>query len=247
MCASNESSFVVWARVNANRAGQTRSFGRLLARACGGGTSVLWQPAVIDFDHNATTPLDPRVRSAMIELLADPSLDGNPSSVHGRGRAARAVVEQARRSVARALGAEALGVTFTSGGTEADALALLGSCRALRRAGQPCGLLSTAIEHPAVDGLVRLGSIEKDERERYALDESGVWSKPVVTQVLPLVQFYPAETYHQDYYQRNSQQGYCQVVISPKLSDEEASRQFPQGYKTLKPYLRIVDLEAQAR
>lgn len=50
-----------------------------------------------------------------------------------------------------------------------------------------------------------------------ALDESGVWSKPVVTQVLPLVQFYPAETYHQDYYQRNSQQGYCQVVISPKL------------------------------
>jgi len=115
---------------------------------------------VIDFDHNATTPLDSRVRAAMIELLADPSLDGNPSSVHGRGRAARAVVEGARRALAAALGAEPLGVTFTSGGTEADALALLGSCRALRRAGRPCALLTTRIEHPAV-----LGAGERLERE----------------------------------------------------------------------------------
>ena len=107
---------------------------------------------MIDFDHNATTPLDSRVRAAMIELLANPSLDGNPSSVHGRGRAARAVVEAARREISTALGADPLGVTFTSGGTEADALALLGSCRALRLAGRPCALLSSRIEHPAVLG-----------------------------------------------------------------------------------------------
>jgi cysteine desulfurase len=115
---------------------------------------------MIDFDHNATTPLDPRVRAAMIELLGDPTLDGNPSSVHGRGRAARAILEQARRELATALGAEPLGVTFTSGGTEADALAIVGTCRSLHRAGRPCGLATTAIEHPAV-----LGAGERIERE----------------------------------------------------------------------------------
>ena len=122
---------------------------------------MLYGCAVIDFDHNATTPLDSRVRAAMIELLGDPALDGNPSSVHGRGRAARMVVERARRRVAEALDAEPLGVTFTSGGTEADALAILGTSRALRDAGRPCGLLTTVIEHPAVlgagDRLVREG------------------------------------------------------------------------------------------
>jgi cysteine desulfurase len=135
---------------------------------------VLYASAVIDFDHNATTPLDPRVRGAMIELLSDPTLDGNPSSVHGRGRTARAIVEAARRELAAAIGAEPLGITFTSGGTEADALALLGSCRALRRAGRACGLLTTRIEHPAVIGAAeRLASedipvhfVEVDARGR---------------------------------------------------------------------------------
>ncbi len=88
----------------------------------------------------------------MIELLEDSALHGNPSSVHGRGRAARALLEGARRELAAAVGAEPLGVTFTSGGTEADALALLGTCRRLRRAGRPSGLLCTVIEHPAVLG-----------------------------------------------------------------------------------------------
>jgi cysteine desulfurase len=129
---------------------------------------------VIDFDHNATTPLEPRVRAAMIDLIGDPALDGNPSSVHGRGRAARMVVERARRRVAEALDADPLGVTFTSGGTEADALAILGGCRALREAGRPCGLLTTVIEHPAVlgagDRLAREGVpvafVAVDERGR---------------------------------------------------------------------------------
>jgi cysteine desulfurase len=124
---------------------------------------VLYGCAVIDFDHNATTPLDSRVRAAMIELLGDPVLDGNPSSVHGRGRAARMVVERARRRLAAALEADPLGITFTSGGTEADALAIVGSCRALRQAGRPCGLLTSRIEHSAV-----LGAGERLEREGIA-------------------------------------------------------------------------------
>jgi cysteine desulfurase len=128
---------------------------------------------VIDFDHNATTSLDPRVRAAMIELLEDTELDGNPSSVHGRGRAARALVEAARRELAGALGAEPLGVTFTSGGTEADALALLGTCRRLRRAGRPCALLCTVIEHPAVLGAGERLAAEGVAPAFVAVDERG--------------------------------------------------------------------------
>jgi cysteine desulfurase len=128
---------------------------------------------VIDFDHNATTALDPRVRAAMIELLEDESLEGNPSSVHGRGRAARALVEAARRELAGALGADPLGVTFTSGGTEADALALLGSCRRLRRAGRPSGLLCTVIEHPAVLGAGERLAAEGVARAFVAVDDRG--------------------------------------------------------------------------
>ena len=48
--------------------------------------------------------------------------------------------------------------------------------------------------------------------------EEKIWSSPIVTQVLPLPHFYPAEEYHQDYYRNHSAQGYCQAVISPKLA-----------------------------
>lgn len=110
-------------------------------------------PRVIDLDHNATTPLDPRVRAAMVALLGREDL-GNPSSQHRRGREAREVVEAARRRVAAATGAEPLGVTFTSGGTEADNLAVCGVARALRDQGRPHGVLSARIEHPAVTAAV---------------------------------------------------------------------------------------------
>ena len=56
----------------------------------------------IFMDYHSTTPLDPRVRAAMLELLVDDHAQGNPSSVHRGGRRARSVVEQARRAVARA-------------------------------------------------------------------------------------------------------------------------------------------------
>lgn len=50
------------------------------------------------------------------------------------------------------------------------------------------------------------------------LNEAGLWPNPIVTQVVPLEVFYPAEDYHQEYYRRNPRQGYCQVVIAPKLA-----------------------------
>ena len=50
------------------------------------------------------------------------------------------------------------------------------------------------------------------------LEESGVWAQPMVTEVRPLAEFYPAEEYHHQYYRRNPEQGYCQVVIAPKMA-----------------------------
>ena len=72
-------------------------------------------------DANATEPLRPEARQAAIEAM---SLVGNPSSIHAAGRAARALLEDARRRVAARFGAPPGGVVFTSGGTEADALAI---------------------------------------------------------------------------------------------------------------------------
>jgi cysteine desulfurase len=90
-------------------------------------------------DHAATTPVRPQVAARMAEALA---LPGNPSSVHGEGRAARRVLEEARGRIAAATGVGPDGVTFTSGGTEANDLAL-GIA-----AGKP--MLVSAIEHASV-------------------------------------------------------------------------------------------------
>ena len=99
----------------------------------------------IYLDWNATAPLRPQARSAATAAL---DLSGNPSSVHAEGRAARRVVEEARESVAALMGAEPRNVVFTSGGTEANALAL-----APTRGPDGQGidrLLVSAIEHPSV-------------------------------------------------------------------------------------------------
>ena len=100
-------------------------------------------------DYHATTPLDPEVLAAMRPWLE--GLSANPSSTHGPGRAAREAVETARAEVAAALGAEPSEIVFTSGGTEADNLAIRGGARAAREA-DPArrGVLFTAAEHAAV-------------------------------------------------------------------------------------------------
>ena len=72
-------------------------------------------------DWNATTPLRPESRAAMAAAF---DVSGNPSSVHSEGRAARRLIEDARAAVAEAVGADLRNIIFTSGGTEANALAL---------------------------------------------------------------------------------------------------------------------------
>jgi peptide-methionine (S)-S-oxide reductase len=62
---------------------------------------------------------------------------------------------------------------------------------------------------------------EKAVRYKAELDKSGAWDKPIVTQIEPLDKFYIAETYHQDYYEKNPYQGYCSFVIAPKLEKFE--------------------------
>ena len=98
-------------------------------------------------DWNATAPLRPEARAAVAAAF---ELVGNPSSVHAEGRAARRVVEEARREVAALVGAEPRNVVFTSGGTEANMLALSPATGA-GPGGAPCGrLMVSAIEHPSV-------------------------------------------------------------------------------------------------
>jgi cysteine desulfurase len=99
-------------------------------------------------DHNATAPLRPEAREAVARALA---LTGNPSSVHAGGRAARAMVEGAREAVARLTKANSDWVIFTSGATEANALALWGAVDAAMDRGEPIKrLLVSAIEHKSV-------------------------------------------------------------------------------------------------
>ncbi len=87
-------------------------------------------------DHNATTPLRPEARDAMIAAM---DVCGNPSSVHAEGRAAKALIERARAQVASAFGADGADIVFTSGSTEGAALALVGR-----------NLHGASIEHDAV-------------------------------------------------------------------------------------------------
>jgi cysteine desulfurase len=103
----------------------------------------------IYLDYAATTPVRPEVLEAMLPYLGHETF-GNPSSGHRFGRAARAGLEQARRDVAAAVGAEPNQVIFTSGGTEADNLAVVGSALAARDRGDPMCVCVSAIEHKAV-------------------------------------------------------------------------------------------------
>lgn len=100
----------------------------------------------IYLDHNATTPVAPEVRAAMLPYLGERF--GNPSSAYRAGREARAAVERARAQVAALVGGKPEEIVFTSGGTEANNLALIGFMRA-RGAGRR-HVVGSAIEHPAV-------------------------------------------------------------------------------------------------
>jgi cysteine desulfurase len=99
-------------------------------------------------DYNATAPLRPEAKTAMLSALDAP---GNALSVHGAGRGARALVEHARRQIATAVGSGADDVIFTSGGTEANTLAIRGALQAASAAGERITrLIISAIEHDSV-------------------------------------------------------------------------------------------------
>src|SRR3954468_5623057 len=128
--------------------------------------------AMAYLDHAATTPMLPEALAAMTDELAR---TGNPSSLHTAGRNARRVVEESRETIAAALGARPSEVVFTSGGTEADNLAIKGFFWARHREdSRRVRVLSTAIEHHAVlDPLHWLVTDEGAEVELLPVDDDG--------------------------------------------------------------------------
>ena len=106
------------------------------------------------FDYNATTPVDPEVLAAMLPYFS--AEYGNPNSVHSFGQSARGAVERARASVAALIGARPSEIVFTSGGTEADNLAIFGIAAGISEhssepaVGRARHIVTTTIEHHAV-------------------------------------------------------------------------------------------------
>lgn len=119
-------------------------------------------------DCNATAPLRPQARAAMAVAL---ECLGNPSSVHAEGRAARRVVEEAREKVARLLGAASGNVTFTSGGTEANMLALTPAIETRDSKALRTRLLISALEHVSVRAG---GRFAPEAIEQIPVTEAGV-------------------------------------------------------------------------
>jgi cysteine desulfurase len=124
----------------------------------------------IYLDHNATTPLDPEVLEAMRPHWL---LGGNPESRHSAGRGARRALERARESIAKILGAPADEVVFTSGGTEANNLAIFGLASVDGEKAEAPHLVSSPIEHPAVAEAVARLEREGFEATRPGVDTEG--------------------------------------------------------------------------
>jgi cysteine desulfurase len=105
----------------------------------------------IYLDFNATAPLGARVCTAIAQAMVDP---GNPSSIHAEGRRARDHIERARDQVARLVGRPREQVVFTSGGTEGNALGILGLAAVVERRGGPRVVAAAPVEHPSLRGAV---------------------------------------------------------------------------------------------
>ena len=125
----------------------------------------------IYLDNNATTFPLPEVRDAVARALL---CGGNPSSPHASGREARALLSGAREAVAALLGARPGEIVFTSGGTEANNLAVLGGARAAAAEGAPRRVVTTAVEHPAVGEACARLEEEGFEVVRAAVDGDGL-------------------------------------------------------------------------
>ena len=126
------------------------------------------------FDHNASTPVSPEAMDAFTQTAL--ACFGNPASIHADGQAARRAVEDARRDVARLLGCQTKEVTFVSGGTESDNLALFGI--------EARHLVISQIEHPAV--LEAASELERRGARvtRVAVDSQGIVDPGAIRQAL---------------------------------------------------------------
>jgi cysteine desulfurase len=128
-------------------------------------------PEPVYFDHAATTPVREEVFAAMQPFFG-PRF-GNPSSMHRWGREARTALDEARERVGRCLGASSDEIVFTSCGTEADNMALIGVWRARRGEGGRKAAVSTPIEHKAVLGALHEIAREGGEERLIAVDQAG--------------------------------------------------------------------------
>jgi len=128
-------------------------------------------PAPVYLDHSATTPVRAEVFAAM-EPFYGPKF-GNPSSMHRWGREARAALDEARERLAATLGAHPDEIVFTSGGTESDNLAILGSWRLLREKGKRA-VATTPIEHKAILAAMHQAAHEGAEERMLAVDRAGL-------------------------------------------------------------------------
>lgn len=120
----------------------------------------------IYFDHNATTPLDSGVLEEMQPFLK--GCYANPSSIHSQGRIARAAIEKAREQVAELVNAHPSQVIFTSGGTEANNLALKGVMRGMALN----SIITSSIEHPSIRDVAR-SMVENFSHTTLLVDENG--------------------------------------------------------------------------
>jgi len=162
--------------------------------------------APIYLDHAATTPVRPEVLDAMLPFYG-PRF-GNPSSMHRWGRDARTALDEARERVARCLGANPDEICFTSGGTEADNIAILGAWRSRTHEGRNA-IVTSPIEHKAVLGAVhqaaregaeerlcdvsKLGVVERASFESLVRDDTAIasimWINNEIGTIQPIAEF----------------------------------------------------------
>lgn len=133
-------------------------------------------------DHAATSPVDPEVLEAMLPFLRQSW--GNPSSSHSFGRAARAGLELARHQLAECFQVEPGAVVFTSGGTEADNLAVLGTALAARDCRQPIHIATSTIEHKAIEAAARAAVRDGGMLSLVPVDSSGLLDPARLSQLL---------------------------------------------------------------
>ena len=134
----------------------------------------------IYLDHAATSPMHPSVIATMIKVMKEQF--GNPSSIHSFGREARLLLNQAREDIAKSIGAKSKEIIFTSGGTEADNLAIMGIADAYHQKGKH--IITTVIEHHAVLHTCRVLEKNGFEVTYLPVDETGMVSVRSVQEAL---------------------------------------------------------------